>query len=137
MSGVEALRDAQVAAAQIEEVGRRVADLVTPRNDEDLDGLVHSQAVAQTQAIAAEAEAVQAAWTSAYDEITAIRDAARAGTISSEQAVRRLADARRALPLLTSRTASIGATYESATAALKDPAARRAALLAKYPSLRG
>lgn len=137
MSGVEALRDAQVAAARIEEVNRRIADLAPPRNDEDLDGLVHRQAVAQTQAIAEEAEAVQAAWTGAYDEAASIRDAARAGSITAEEAVRRLADLRRTLPLLAARTASVGTTYESVTAAVKDPAARRAALLAKYPSLRG
>jgi hypothetical protein len=115
----------------------RWEEFLPARDDTLLDPLVREQAVAATHTLAEEASSIQAAHGILRQELAAVRDGARSSLITSQEAVTRLAAARRTSAQLDERARSLASLYATATAQAGNPAATREALLRRYPSLRG
>lgn len=131
-------RDYLVDQAKQREVTQRVEALVgDPAEDvRSQENAVRSHAVNETVRLAQEADAIDDEYREIREDVLAVRDDAKHQRISSAQAVARLQSLRRKYDALHRRYKALQVSYATATETSKDPAARRAALLDKYPNLR-
>lgn len=130
------LVDVLNAAAVREEAERRFREALPERDDADFDPVLLERATQETHSVAAQAEEAYDAVTSIHRELAEVRDRARRGDVTFEEAVHLLDGARRRAAEMATRLESLRTRHGSAMRTARDPSTVRAELLARYPSLR-
>lgn len=130
-------RDYLVDQSKQQQVRQRVAELVGDEEEREQtrDQALLNHAVDQTTQLAQEADEIDDEYGEIRDAVLAVRDDAKHQRITAAQAVSRLQSLRRQYDALARRYNGLQNAYAQAKATATDPAARRAELAEKYPSL--
>ena len=131
-------RDYLIRQHQQERMRQRFDALFTKDEDHAKSGTqgIENLAYHEAQGAAAAYDYVQESLTDVITQARDLRAQIRSGTVPEKDARKLLADLRKQRAKLVAKIAPTKSRHDSAHADLKDPAAKREALIARFPALR-
>jgi hypothetical protein len=131
-------RDWLIRQQQQERIAQRVDALFTKDEDHARSGTQGIEDLAYHEALGAAAvyDHVQESLTDVITQVRSLRYRIQSGSVPETDARKLLADLRKQRAELVAKIAPTKSKHDSAQADLKDPAAKRDALIARFPALR-
>jgi chromosome segregation ATPase len=131
-------RDWLIRQQQQERIAQRFEALFTKDEDHAAAGTqrIEDQAYYEAQGAAAVYDDVQESLTDVIIQARDLRARIQNGVVTEQDARKLLADLRNQRAELVGKIAPTKSRHDSAQATLKDPAAKREALIARFPALR-